>query len=117
MTQKQKERLTAWCLNLFVTYRIDYFRGVVLVEIVEYLCAGGSQRLMRAIGMCQWTNNIGFEVNTKCDTELIKELQQIAKEVPLSDEAQIAITHIFGGDWEEASRAIMKLKTERNEQN
>ncbi len=117
MTKEQKEVLIAWNINQLATYRIDYFRGVILVEIVEYLCAGGSHRLMRAIGMCQGANNIGVKVGMKDYTELLKELRQIAKEVPLSDEAQTAITHVFGGDWEDASGAIVKLKSERNEQN
>lgn len=115
MTQEQKERLRAWRDNLLVTYRLDYFRGVVLVEIVEYLCAGGSQRLMRAIGMCRRANDIGFEVGMKDYTELLKELRQKAKDVPLSDAAQSAITHLFGGDWEDALRSIMAIK--RNEHN
>lgn len=107
--------LTAWYKNLLVTYRIDFFRGVVLVRVVTYLCDGGSHRLMRAIGTCQVAKRLGFEADTKDYTELLKELKQIAKEVPLSDEAQSAITQIFGGDWAEASKAIIKLK--RNEQN
>lgn len=46
-------------------------------------------------------------------TELLRELRQIAKEVPLSDTAQGAITYVFGGEWEEAREAIFKLKCER----
>lgn len=88
--------------------------GVVLVKIVEYLCAGGSQRLMRAIGMCRRANDIGFEVGVKDYTELLKELRQTAKDVPLSDTAQSAITYVLGGEWEEAIHAIFKLKRERN---
>lgn len=114
MTQEQKERLIAWNINQLATYRIDYFRGVVLVEIVEYLCAGGSHRLMRAISMCQGANGVGVEPAMAHYSELLRELRGIAKEVPLSDEAQTAITHVFGGDWEEASKSIMKLKSERN---
>lgn len=117
MTKEQKEVLTAWCNNIIATYRIDFFRGVVLTRVVKYLCAGGSHILMRNIYLCQEAERLGFEADTKDYTDLLIELRQIAKEVSLSDEAQIAITHIFGGDWEEASRAIMKLKTERNEQN
>lgn len=117
MTQEQKERLIAWNINLLATYHIDYFRGVVLAEIVEYLCEGGAQRLMRAIGICRGANDIGFEVGMKNYTELLKELRQIANEVPLSDTEQSAITFVFGGEWGEAIEALDKLKTERNEHN
>lgn len=116
MTQEQKERLTAWCLNLLATYRIDYFRGVVLTRVVKYLCAGGVHILMRSIYLCQEAERLGFEVDTKDYTELLKELQQITKEVPLSDTAQSAITYVFGGEWEEAIEALDKLRSERNEQ-
>lgn len=115
MNREQKEVLRAWCNNLLATYHIDYFRGVVLVKIVEYLCAGGSQRLMRAIGMCRRANDIGFEVGVKDYTELLKELRKTAKDVPLSDTAQSAITYVLGGEWEESIHAIFKLKRERNE--
>ena len=115
MNQKQKEVLTAWCNNLIATYRIDFFRGIVFVRVVKYLCAGGSHILVRNIYLCQEAGRLGFEADTKDYTELLKELRQIVKQVPLSDEAQSAITHIFGGDWAEATKAIMKLK--RNEQN
>lgn len=114
MTNEQKELLQAWCNNLLVTYRLDYFRGIVLIKVVGYLCDGVLPRLDRTISICQEANSLGAEVGTKDYTELLKELQQITKEVPLSDEAQTAITHIFGGDWEEASKSIMKLKSERN---
>lgn len=117
MTKEQKEVLTAWYKNLLVTYRIDFFRGVVLVRVVTYLCDGGSHRLMRAIGTSQVAERLGFEADTKDYTELLKELKQIAKEVPLSDEAQSAITYVFGGEWEEAMEALDKLKSERNEHN
>lgn len=115
MNKEQKEVLTAWCNNMIATYRIDFFRGVVLTRVVKYLCAGGSHILMRNIYLCQEAERLGFEADTKDYTELLKELRQIAREVPLSDTAQTAITHIFGGDWEGASKSIMKLKTEHNE--
>ena len=113
MTKEQKEVLTAWYKKLLVTYRIDFFRGVVLVRVVTYLCDGGSQRLMRAIGTCQVAERLGFEADTKDYTELLRELREVAKEVPLSDTAQSAITYVFGGDWGEAHEAIFKLKCER----
>lgn len=106
MTQEQKERLRAWCDNLLVTYRIDFFRGVLLTRVVKYLCAGGSHILMRNIYLCQEAERLGFEADTKDYTELLRELREIAKEVPLSDTAQSAITYVFGGEWEEAIEAL-----------
>ena len=114
MTQEKKEVLTAWCSNMIATYRIDFFRGVLLTRVVKYLCAGGSHILMRNIYLCQEAERLGFEADTKYYTELLKELREIAKEVPLSDTEQSAITYIFGGEWEEAIHAIFKLKRERN---
>ena len=116
MTQEQKDVLTAWCDSLLVTYRIDFFRGVVLARIVKYLCAGGSHLLMRNIYLCQEAERLGFEADTKGYTELLRELRQITKEVPLSDAVQSVFTHVFGGEWEEAEEAIHKLMDERNEQ-
>lgn len=117
MTKEQKEVLTAWCNNLIATYRIDFFRDGLLTGVVKYLCTGSSYILIRNIYLCQEAERLGLEADTKYYTELLKELRQIAKEVPLSDTAQGAITYIFGGEWKEAEEAIDKLRSERNEQN
>ena len=117
MTQEQRERLTAWCLNLLVTYRIDYFRGLVLSDTVNFLNTEDPYRIETAIESCRATSDLKFEADTKDYTELLRELRDIEKEVPLSDTAQSAITYVFGGEWEEAIEALDKLRSERNEQN
>ena len=113
MTKEQKEILRAWIDNLLVTYRLDFFRGSALRGIVEALVCKSRLNYPLAWGYCREAKSIGFEPDTKDYTELIKELRQIAKEVPLSDNAKSAITHVFGGDLEEAHEAIFKLKCER----
>ena len=117
MTKEQKERLTAWCLNLLVTYRIDFFRGLALSYTVNFLNSGDPDRIEIAIDSCRVADNHGFDPDHKDYTELLKELKQITKEVPLSDTAHLAIACVFGGEWEEAIEALDKLKSERNEQN
>ena len=116
MTKEQKEILRAWIDNLLVTYRLDFFRGSALRGVVEAIVCKSRLNYRLAWGYCREAKSIGFEPDTKDYTELIKELRQIAKEVPLSDTEQIAIGYIFGGEWEEAEEAIDKLKSERNKQ-
>ena len=117
MNREQRERLTAWCINLLVTYRIDYFRGLVLSDTVNFFITGDPDRIETAIEGCRATSDLGFESDPKNYSELLRELREVAKEVPLSDTAQSAITHVFGGDWEEAIEALDKLKSKSNEQN
>jgi hypothetical protein len=117
MTQEQRERLTAWCLNLFATYRIDFFRGCVISDVVNFLNTGDPYRIATAIDGCCVVSNLKFEADTKDYTELLRELREVAKEVPLSDTAQSAITFVFGGEWGEAIEALDKLRSERNEHN
>ena len=114
MTEEQKDVLTAWCNNLLVTYRLDYFRGIVLIKVVGYLCDGILPRLDRTISICQEANILGAEVGAKSYAELLGKLSQIEKEVPLSDTAQSVITYVFGGEWAEAEDAIDKLRNERS---
>lgn len=114
MNREQKEKLTAWCLNLLVTYSIDYFRGLVLSDTVNFLNMGDPDRIETAIESCRATSDLCFVPEQKGYTELLRELREIAKEVPLSDTAQSAITYVFGGEWEEAIEALDKLKSERN---
>lgn len=112
MNREQKEKLTAWCLNLLVTYRIDFFRGLALSYTVNFLNSGNPDRIEIAIESCRVADNHGFEPVQKDYTELLRELREIAKEVPLSDNAQSAITFVFGGEWKEAEEAIDKLRSE-----
>lgn len=116
MTKEQKEVLTSWYLNILVTYHIDFFRGSVFSDIVEIIVLGDQveKYIDRAKKICRGADSLGFVPAQKDYTELLRELREIAKEVPLSDTAQNAITHVFGGDWEEAIEAIDKLKSERN---
>lgn len=114
MTQKQKEILRSWCLNLLSTYRIDFFRGNAIRRIVEYAqyrSRGKSGAIWLA---CREAKSIGFEPEQKYYTELLRELREIANEVPLSDTMQSVITYVFGGEWEEAEEAIYKLRDEYN---
>ena len=117
MTKGQKDRLRSWCDNLLVTYRIDFFRGLVLSDTVNFLNTGDPDRIETAIESCRATSDLGFESDPKNYSELLRELREVAKEVPLSDTAQSAITYVFGGEWEEAIEALDKLRSERNEQN
>ena len=112
MTKEQKEVLTSWYLNILVTYRIDYFRGLVLSDTVNFLNTGDPDRIETAIEGCREAYNLCFEPDQKDYTELLRELRGIVKEVPLSDTAQSAITYVFGGEWEEAIEALDKLRSE-----
>ena len=114
MTQEQKERLIAWCLNLLVTYRIDFFRGCAISDVVTFVTTGDPDRIEIAMEICHGADRLKFEADAKDYTELLRELREIANEVPLSDTAQSAITHVFGGEWNEAMEALDKLKSERN---
>ena len=114
MIQRQKEVLRTWCDNLLATYHIDFFRGNAIQRIVEYAqyrSRGKAGAIWRA---CREAKNLGFAPDTKDYTELLRELREIAKEVPLSDATQIVITYIFGGEWKEAEDAIDKLRSECN---
>ena len=117
MTQKQKEILTAWCLNLLVAYRIDFFRGCAISDVVTFVTTGDPDRIEIAREICHGADRLKFEADTKDYAELLKELKQITKEVPLSDTAHLAIACVFGGEWGEAIEALDKLKRERNEHN
>lgn len=116
MNKDQKEVLTAWCNNLLVTYKLDYFRGRSIWAIVNAIECGSRWNFHVSHQYCQEAEQLGFNVDTKDYTELLRELHEVAKEVPLSDTAHLAIACVFGGEWEEAIEALDKLKSERNEQ-
>ncbi len=117
MNREQKERLRSWCLNLLSTYRIDFFRGNAIQRIVEYAQYRSLGNCGAVWLACREAKTIGFEPDRKYYTELLRELREIVKEVPLSDTAQSVITYVFGGEWKRAEEAIDKLRSERNRQN
>ena len=86
----------------------------MLSDVVNFLNSGDPDRIETAIESCRATSDLGFEPDQKDYTELLRDLREIAKEVPISDTAQSAITYVFGGEWEDAIEAIDKLKSERN---
>ena len=112
MIQRQKEVLRAWCYNLLATYHIDFFRGNAIQRIVEYAQYKSLGKAGAIWWACREAKNLGFAPDTKDYTELLRELREIAKEVPLSDATQIVITYVFGGEWKEAEEAIDKLRSE-----
>lgn len=114
MTKEQKEILTAWCNNLLVTYKLDYFRGRAVWAIVKTVECGSDWNFSVTLQYFQEAEQLGFNASTKDYAELLRELREIAKQVPLSGTAQIAIGYVFGGEWEEAIEALDKLKSERN---
>ena len=86
----------------------------MLSDTVNFLNTEDPDRIEVAIGICRVADNHDFDPDQKDYTELLKELREVAKEVPLSDTAQSAITYVFGGEWEEAIEALDKLRGERN---
>lgn len=117
MTKEQKEILTAWFNNLLVAYRLDYFRGRAVWGILCTIEVSSNWNFHVSVQYCQEAEQLGFEPDQKDYTELLRELREVAKEVPLSDTAQSAITYAFGGEWKEAIEVLDKLRSERNEQN
>ena len=113
MTKEQKEILTAWCNNLLITYRLDYFRGRAVWAIVTAVEYGSDWNFSVALQYCQEAEQLGFNADTKDYTDLLKELREIAKEVPLSAAAKYAIESVFVGCWEAAIYGIDRLKSER----
>lgn len=114
MTKEQKEVLRAWCNNLLVTYRLDYFRGRAVLAIVNAIGRRSRWNFCVAIHYCQEAEQLGFEASSEDYIDLLASLNQIIKEVSLSDAADSAIYHVIGGDWERAIEALDKLKSERN---
>lgn len=89
----------------------------MLSDTVNFFNTEDPDRIDIAIESCNGADFLRFVPDQKDYTELLRELREIAKEVPLSDTAQSAITFVFGGDWEEAIEDLEKLRSERNEQN
>ena len=70
----------------------------MLSDTVNSFVMEDPDRIYMAIESCRGADSLEFKPDTKYYLELLKELKQIANEVPLSDAAQSAITHIFGGE-------------------
>lgn len=117
LTSKQTDALMSWCFTIITTYNIDYFRGDTLLFAMQAISKRTLSNIDRAKIGIHRAMYYRFEANTKDYEELLKELQKIAKEVPLDVKAKTAIKCVFGGNWVEAIKALNNLNVKRNEQN
>ena len=106
-----------WSIELFIRYKIDVFRGLIISDIVNLITTEDPSWIESAVKNCSETNELGFVPDQKDFDEMLQDLRKIKEVVPLNEEVTNAITHVFGGEWEEAIEALNKLRNERNEQN
>lgn len=110
MTEEQQDLLHDWGMNLIVEHRLDYFRGSVIRSLTSAFLLRNSWSLKAALLYCNDAEELNVRICTNDYDELSKELEKIAKEVPLSDNFISAITYIFRGEWKDAMSYIKELE-------
>lgn len=113
MTEEQYDMLHEWSINLIVEHRLDYFRGNALVNALHAFAREIGWTRSEAIQYCQDAENRNVRIRTNDYDELSKELNEIAKEVPLNDTIISAITYIFRGEWKDAISYIKEIEVDR----
>lgn len=109
MTPRQRDALASWFSKMIATYNIDFFRGSSLFRSMEAIYNRNLISINYAKGDLHVAIYHGFEADTKDYDDLLKELRQIAKEVPLDNKALTVIKRIFSGDWWGAINALNEL--------
>jgi hypothetical protein len=112
MNQEQKERLTVWSIDLFIRYKIDFFRGVIISDIINLITTESTGYIESATTNCSAASELGFIPDQKNFDELQEELNKLMKVIPLNQEAANAIVHVFAGRWEQAIEELHKLSEE-----
>lgn len=110
MTEEQQDMLHEWGMNLIVEHRLDYFRGSVIRSLTSAFLLRNSWSLTAALIQCSDAEELNVRICTNDYDELSKELEKIAKEVPLSDNFISAISYIFRGEWKDAMSYIKELE-------
>lgn len=116
MTEEQRGMLHDWVLNLIVEHRLDYFRGSILRSVISAFVLQHSWSFKAALIHCSDAEEWNACICTNDYDELSKELEKIAKEVPLSDTTISAITNIFRGQWKDAESYIKEIDVNFNRQ-
>ena len=111
MTFQQINLLKSWCMKLIVTYHIDFFRGSTLVYTMQAIYHRTVANIEQAKGDIRVAEYYEFKADTKDYDDLLKELRQIAKEVPLDNKALTVIKRIFSGDWKGSIEALHNLNS------
>lgn len=114
MTEEQRDMLHEWGMNLIVEHRLDYFRGSVLRSLTSAFLLQNGWSLTAARLHCNDAEERHVRICTNDYDELSKELEKIAKEVPLSDNFISAISHIFRGEWKDAISHIKEIEVDFN---
>lgn len=110
MTEEQQDMLHEWGMNLIVEHRLDYFRGSVIRSLTSAFLLRNGWSLKAALLQCNDAEERNVRIGTNDYDELSKELKEIAKEVPLSDNFISAITNVFRGEWKDAISHIEELE-------
>lgn len=112
MTEDQRDDMVVWFSKLIATYRIDFFRGSALFSALNAI----HKRTIKVINRAYFDAHVGmnylYNVDAKDYDDLLKELRQIVKKVPLDTKAQTVIKCIFAGDWSGTIKALDKLNRE-----
>lgn len=116
MTEEQQDLLHEWGMNLIVEHRLDYFRGSVLRSLTSAFLLRNGLSLTAALLHCNDAEERDVRICTNDYDELSKELEKIAKEVPISDNFISAISYIFRGEWKDAISYIKEIEVIFNKQ-
>ena len=102
--------LEEWCINLIVEHRLDYFRGNAINSAVHCFATKSSWTHQEALYYCQEAEKRNVRIRTNDYDELSKELDELSKQVPLSNTIISAISYIFRGEWKDAISYIKELE-------
>nr|DAU32908.1 MAG TPA: hypothetical protein [Bacteriophage sp.] len=110
MTEEQYDILKEWFMNLIVEYRLDYFRGNAFSNALHAFARKSPWTHEEALHYCQEAESRNVRIRTNDYDELVKELYEIAKEVPLNNTIISAVTYIFRGEWKDAISYIKEIE-------
>lgn len=114
MTEEQIDMFIEWSMNLIVKHQLDYFRGSVLRSLAYGFMIRNSWSLKASLLHCNSAEERSVSPRMNDYDELSKELDEIAKEVPLSDTTISAISCIFRGEWKDAISHIKEIEVDFN---
>lgn len=110
MIEEQRDMLEEWVINLIVEHRLDYFRGNALNSAVHCFATKSSWTHQEALYFCQEAEKRNVRIRTNDYDELSKELDELSKQVPLSNTIISAISYIFRCEWKDAMSFIKELE-------
>ena len=115
MDRHKYERLNELVVGLLKDYKVDYFQGVILLELANFIVKRNLHSKSAVVAKCLGTTLLGFKIDQNGLSEQLEKLDEIAQEVKMTDAEKEAMARTIRGEWVGVLEVVRDLRTQSQE--